>query len=125
MADYDDLFTIETKPEEAFIHIVIKGFFNTESYAQYKSDTTKAIQSVEKGNRSVRILNDLTECSVQSQDIAKDNEWMQPLKKYVKKNAVVLNSVIHKMQLQRSVSGDTVRYFDTMEAAQEWLDEKD
>ena len=125
MVDYRNLFTVETRPDEALVLIVIKGFFTTDSYAQYKLETIKAILATEKGNRSVRILNDLRECNVQSQDIAKDNEWMMSLKKYVKKNAVVLNSTIHKMQLQRSITGDAMRYFNTMEEAHEWIEEED
>ena len=125
MTDYEDLFTVETDSAEALVHIVTKGFFTTESYAQYKLEVTNAVLSVQKGNRTVRVLSDLRQCSVQSQEIALDNAWMYALEKYMKKTATVLNSTIHKMQLQRSINGDTLRFFDTIEAAQEWLAEKD
>jgi len=124
MQNYQDIYDIDMKPQIGRIIVTVKGYFTAESHEHFKNDIAIAVKKMAIGGKRVDLLFDLMSAMTQSQEVAQDNSWMFELADYTNKVATALNSTLYKMQIQRLSLGDKVQFFESVEDAQKWLDDK-
>jgi hypothetical protein len=112
---------IEHKGKRIFYQNFSKNFFNSAAVKAELEEVQKVVMSQPVG--STLVLSDFRDTNVGSDLLAAMNTASSATKAYVRKTAVLgVTGMKRKLaDLLTAITGQPLKYFDTMEAAEDWL----
>src|SRR5215210_5973639 len=115
---------IEHKGKKIFYQDFSKNFYNAPVVRAELAEVQKVVTAELKD--SVLVLSDFRDTNVGSELLSSMNEASAATKAYVHKTAVLgVTGVKRKLaDLLTALTGQSLKYFDDMEAAKNWLVEK-
>jgi len=123
MLDDSNIYTIISQPANNRIVINVFGYFTMEAHIRFQKDVESAIKSTSIDGNTIDILFNMMDAMTQSQEVAKNTAWLAPLIPCINKAAVAITSTLYKMQLQRIGYSENIQFFDTLESAEQWLEQ--
>jgi hypothetical protein len=111
--DYDD--------RRRMLTATISGLLSPDAALAFASELREQIASATRGGANLRILFDASRAPVQQLASFSALASLGATFPDPPRSAVVLSSVLAKMQAVRGISSDSVRIFRTVSAALEWL----
>jgi hypothetical protein len=115
---------IEHKGKKIFYQDFSKNFYNAPAVRTELAEVQKVVTAEPKD--SVLVLSDFRDTNVGSELLASMNEASAATKAYVHKTAVLgVTGMKRKLaDLLTALTGQSLKYFDDMEAAKNWLVEE-
>lgn len=100
----------------------LAGFFNIPQVAAYATDIEALIERCSMSHGGYRILIDIVECAIQSQDVTAAFGRHVAGVPRSKRVAVVTTSSIIRMQIRRIVGRPELAVFKDLSEARAWID---
>lgn len=116
-------FSIQTDVPRNLLRVHVSGFFSVEDVARYHAAVDQA--SIELGGAPSRqrMLCDVTDMRIQSQDVVSAFQGVMADPKYRgRRVAFVVATSLARMQVQRVIGERTALLFDNEPSALAWLD---
>ena len=114
--------TIRVDPKKKLVDITLAGFFNVPRVIQVAIDGKAAIESLGLAPHEHLTLIDVSDFSLQSQDVVSALQSTFGNPRYASRRlAVVTDKSLSPMQVQRVLKRDTAQWFDDRREAEAWL----
>ena len=117
------MFTIAFDAPAQTLHLKLEGFWTTETLGAFATELLVKTTELRERYESFAILSDSSGFPVQSPAIAAGFEQIRDHGAAVHKGptAIVVASVLNKLQAERSLRSPNIRVFLSADAAREWL----
>jgi hypothetical protein len=116
---------LQFDPVSGLLTIKLGGFWDDKSVHLFRGELRSTMQQITSGNLDFQTLCDCRGFVVQSQTVM--NEIAQTMANGVEtklgRTAIVVDSVLSKMQINRLVANPKIRLFENFELASAWLAE--
>lgn len=116
-------YELQFDPVLGFLTIKLGGFWDDKSVQLFRAELRSTIRQITSGNRDFQTLCDCRGFVVQSQTVM--NEIAQTMANGVEtklgRTAIVVDSVLSKMQINRLVANPKIKLFENFELASAWL----
>jgi len=104
------------------IRITVDGFWDVAMAERFAADLRKSLAEAKASGRPVLVLSDARNFAVQSPDVAAAFARIQEEQGAMRdRMAMVVSSMLGRLQGERAVAGSTTRFFATPEEAEAWL----
>ena len=117
------MYQIEYDEDLVLLTVTTKGYWTMEEFRAYEAEFLAMVAKIRKRHVNFRILSESAEFSVQSAEIGE--AVTQAIGNVLKSNkgplAVVVGSVLAKIQAERVFPYPTARIFTNSEEARQWL----
>ncbi|MBD2841387.1 STAS/SEC14 domain-containing protein [Erythrobacter rubeus] len=115
--------SISVDLDHAEVHFAVGGFWTTDAMGDFLADLAKAATPFLKSQEPFSALGDLREFVPQNRDTAAAirDSLLTAQKNGLTSFAVVSAAPLVKLQYQRITDGVEVEFFDTPDAAEQWL----
>lgn len=114
---------IEFDEKLVLMRVKLEGYWTMAEYSVFDADLAAFTQEIRKRHSHFRALSDAREFAVQSPEVT--GAMAQSFERVMQQNrgptAIVLGSVLAKMQIERAVTSSYVRRFLDIELAEAWL----
>ena len=105
------------------LHLKLTGFWTEATMASFKNDFTILIQKLTRARTSFVVLSDCRNYPVQSHEVlAAWAEALGPKPIVSVPYAVIVGSVLNKLQAERALTASNVQVFASIETAKAWLE---
>jgi len=121
-------FSIDTDPTRRLLTIVMRGYWDQPTFAQFARDYSRKLRQMHEGGILDHALVDGREFAVQARAISDQfRDLIAAHAPYMaKRTATVVPAHLNKLQAERTGEAISARYFTDMAEAQAWLfDEAD
>ncbi|MEL7197926.1 MAG: STAS/SEC14 domain-containing protein [Pseudomonadota bacterium] len=116
------MFDIWFDKTSAILHLTLSGHWTAEDFAQFQQAYAAALEEATANNGSIGLLSDSREFPVQSQDVAsRFSELTKQSFARIAASAIVVGSVLNKVQAERTMKSDRLKVFLDEEEARDWL----
>lgn len=116
---------IRVDPEKQLVDITLGGFFDLARVMQVAIDAKAAIDSLGLAPHQHLTLFDVSDFSLQSQEVISALQSLLGNPRYTSRRlAVVTDKSLSSMQVQRVLKRDTAQWFDDRRVAEAWLCEE-
>jgi len=123
MENVNGNYTIETQHSKNRIIVRAQGYFSDDYHEKYLKDIISNVKAMAINNHKIDILFDLIESTPQSQTVANKQDWFAKIMPSLRKGAAAVTSILLKKQIERKPLNSRFRVFETLEDAENWLDE--
>jgi len=123
MNKYSEIYEVEKDPIRNRVLVHIRGYFDAESHAQFREDVIAAVKVMSSAGQKPTAIFDTRGGKVQNKETAQNNDWVLEILPLISKAAIIVESVLYKMQLQRKPLDESVKFFNSVEEAESWFAE--
>lgn len=114
--------TIRVNPQQKLVDITLAGFFDVARVIQVAIEAKAAIDSLALARHEHLTLIDVSDFSLQSQDVVAALQSVLGNPLYASRRlAVITDKSLSPMQVQRVLKRDTAQWFDDRREAEAWL----
>lgn len=105
------------------LHLTLHGFWSTAMLTRFTTELAIRATALRAQYGSFAILSDSTDFAVQSAEVSKGFEKLRNrgAQTHSGPTAIVVGSMLNKLQAERSLKAPHVRVFLNVEEAREWL----
>ena len=115
------MYSLAYDADAGFIRMMVKGFWTVEMVEALFAELLPLLSELKASGKRVLVLSDAREFPVQSAEVAERFGRLDPdARRYRERMAMVVGSVLNKMQARRYAVSD-IEFFATMEEAEQWL----
>jgi hypothetical protein len=116
------MYTIDHDREAGIIRISVEGFWDAATAERFGADLRRPLTEAKASGRPVLVLSDARTFVVQPPEVAAIFARFEEEQGRMRdRMAMVVGSMLAKMQGERAVAGSTTRFFATPEEAEAWL----
>ena len=117
------VYSIAFDTETRTLHLRLEGFWSMATLANFAAELLETSAAARRRHDSFAILSDSSRFPVQSPDVAHGFEQLMARGAATHKGptAILVASVLNKMQVQRSMKGPRLGVFLSVEEARAWL----
>jgi hypothetical protein len=116
------MYRIDYDRQAGIVRVSVEGFWDVATAERFGADLRRPMNEAKTSGRPVLVLSDARKFVVQPPEVAaifaRIEEEQGPLRDRL---AMVVTSILAKMQGERAVAGSTARFFATPEEAEAWL----
>lgn len=116
------VYAFKYEPGSNILNLRLTGFWTMATMEQFTEEFVAVMTSLAKSKRPFVVLSDCREYPVQSAEIGE--AWsgiLGPTPTVTVPYAIVVGSVLNKIQAKRALTAPNVRLFTEMRKASEWL----
>lgn len=115
-------FSITGDRGRRLIRARVEGMFSVEELQRFRREHQAAVRALGGPSGGYDMITDLTGFAIQAQPITQTlHSVIADLPLRPTRSAIVVSSVLLRLQLKRTIPNDKIRFFDTVAEADLWL----
>lgn len=117
------MYSFSYDPDRALMYVVKKGYWSLDKFHAFETDFLAHHRETIKKQPDYRLFGDCTEYSVQSVEVSEAYTQFFDIFSQINRNrfAILVSSILAKMQAKHAMSHDIVEVFTDREEAMTWL----
>lgn len=116
------MYSIHYSPDTRILEMKLEGRWTEEDFDKFEKAYVAALRTHSLGGKTIGLLSDSREFQVQTQEVAERfSKLGTGSGAKVASSAIVVGTLLNKMQVERTMASDRVRVFLDLGEAKAWL----